>query len=572
MTFNLFGFKIGNDDLEAKRRALNKSSFVTPQSDDGAVTYEVGGAAYGTYFDLEGSARNDAELINRYREMSLQPEVDSAIIEIVNEAIVTEEQTVPIAISLDKLNYSEEVKEKIREEFDNILGLLDFNNEGQDIFKRWYIDGRLYYHMIIDKTKPHDGIQELRFIDPRHIQKRRDIKREIDPTTNVEVIADQAEYYIYSEESGYMDSVSNGIRIAPDSVCFVHSGIIDHRSKMVLSHLHKAIKPINQLRMVEDATVIYRLSRAPERRIFYIDVGALPKNKAEQYLKDIMAKYRNKLVYDATTGEIRDDKKFLSMMEDYWLPRREGGRGTEIQTLPGGQNLGEMEDVLYFQEKLYGSLNVPVSRLKSDNPLGGLGRAAEISRDELKFTKFIFSLRNRFSHLFDIILKTQLLLKGVISREDWPLIRQDIFYDFLKNTYFSELKELEIWKERIGVVRDSEDYVGKYYSKEFVRRKLLRQSDEDIEALNAEMYREENGQNVGQTDANGEGGSFDQQAADLNSEPMPAGPGDNTPGGGAPPEEAPPAGPPATGPQNVQASFRGPTASVRKLLRELDGK
>lgn len=557
MTFNLFGYKIGKDDANDERKKLiAKASFVVPQSDDGAVTVEAGGA-YGTYFDLEGSARNDAELIGRYREMSMQPEIDSAISEIINEAIVTEEQANPITVILDKLNYSEETKEKIREEFNNVLNLLDFNNEGQDIFKRWYIDGRLYYHMIIDKEHPEEGIQELRYIDARHIKKIREVKRDVDEN-NVPVLTNQVEYFVYQERDIIgIDSSNTGIKVAPDSICYVHSGQMDHRSGMILSHLHKVIKPVNQLRMVEDATVIYRLSRAPERRIFYIDVGSLPKMKAEQYLKDIMAKYRNKLVYDATTGEIRDDKKFLSMMEDYWLPRREGGRGTEIQTLPGGQNLGEMEDVRYFQEKLYASLNVPISRLKSDNPLGGLGRAAEISRDELKFSKFIFRLRNRFTQLFDTILKTQLMLKGVISRDDWKLIRQSIFYDFLKNTYFSELKDLEIWKERVNVLRDSEDYVGKYYSKEFVRRKLLRQNDEDIETLNAEMYREEQGGDMMQPP--GEGGAMDQQAGALNSEPMPPGPGDNvpTPEAGGPP------------PETLNAEFTYPISSIRRILREM---
>ena len=1029
MTFQLFGFKIGKDDPGDRKKILNRQSFVVPETDDGSVTVEAGGA-YGTYFDLEGTARNDVELISRYREMALQPEVDSAISEIVNEAIVTEEQTAPISVQLDKLNYSEEVKEKIRESFDDVMRLLDFNNEGQDIFKRWYIDGRLYYHMVIDKEKPHEGIQELRYIDPRKIKKIREVKKEIDKNS-VEVISDIQEYFVYNELGLESNNAANGVKIAPDSICYCHSGQIDHRSKMVLSYLHKAIKPVNQLRMVEDATVIYRLSRAPERRIFYIDVGALPKLKAEQYIKGIMAQYRNKLVYDAclsmdthiplldgreltlaematehqagkqnwvysadpatgaiapglvswagvtqqaaevlrvtfdnsesvictpdhhfpiigkgkvradelivgestialyrrkinsqtkdyeqiyqndtrkwefthravakfckgtttvpalvfqegfetkpkntlhhvdldrfnnnpsnlawvnfqdhltyhkqfakvasdafvaklrglpptefkqwsqqhgqyfknfwagvtpeeraeitqrrvdalrhhlaqdpvlaekftklahanvaaateahgllmqdpewktrkyqrvaegferakqtaewqqfcdgnsqrlkqrwqstsfraniiskraiklsfdkwmmdrvvgcakestgklgtwgdsiyqrvvqvpgfverfqalnvdyagnnldlqkgftpahlrklvkqfgyrnvshvreqyslynhrvvsierlpgqievgtltvdrderlhsfhnfatsagvfvcnSTGEIRDDKKFLSMMEDFWLPRREGGKGTEIQTLPGGQNLGEMEDVVYFQQKLYASLNVPISRLKADNPLGGLGRAAEISRDELKFSRFIFRLRSRFTQLFDVLLRTQLLLRGVIALEDWANIKQELFYDFLKDTYFAELKDLEIWKERVNVLRDSEDYVGKYYSKEFVRRKLLRQTDEDIESLNAEMYREEagidggmGGQDGGEGGPGGPGeGEMNQQANDLNSQPMPPGPADNGPGG----DEGGPGGP-----QPLQSEFKGPTAALRKILKEM---
>jgi len=487
MAFQLFGFRIGRD------KPIPVRSFAPPEQDDGAITIDSYGGIFGSYLDLDASTRNEVELITRYREMSLQPEIDNAINEIVNEAIVTEDMKAPVQLVLDKLNYSADVKNRIREEFDNILNLLDFNNEGQDLFRNWYIDGRIFLHVIIDEEHPEDGIKELRRIDPRRIRKVRQLRRDMSPA-NVEVISVEDEYYIFTENGIDGASANVGVRIALDSVVYAHSGVLDNRTGTILSFMHKAIKPLNQLRMIEDATVIYRLSRAPERRIFYIDVGNLPKLKAEQYMKEIMSRYRNKLVYDSVTGEIRDDKKFLSMMEDFWLPRREGGRGTEIQTLPGGANLGEMEDVHFFQDKLFNSLNVPVSRLKADNPFGGLGRAAEITRDELRFSKFIFRLRNRFTQILDDLLRVQLILKGICTREDWSYIRQRVFYDFLKDSYFAELKALEIFKERIAMVREAEDYVGKYISQAYVRRKLLRQTDEDIAQINAEMAAEGSGQ------------------------------------------------------------------------------
>lgn len=483
MAIKLFGYKIGKDEEQT-----DVKSFVPPQDDDAAVSV-VGGGVYGIYTDLEGTVRNDAELIRRYREMALQPECDAAIEDIVNETLVFGEEDYPVQIVLDKLQQPESIKKKIRDEYYYIMKLLDFNNQGYDIFRRWYVDGKLYYHMMIDTKNPKQGLKELRYIDPRKIRKVREAQK---PKT---VISQNAinhekptEYFIYSYK-GFNNDGNQGVKIAPDSICYVHSGITDKDGKVIVSHLHKAIKPLNQLRMLEDATVIYRISRAPERRIFYIDVGNLPKIKAEQYLREIMQKYKNKLVYDAQTGEIRDDRRFQTMLEDFWLPRREGGRGTEITTLPAGQNLGEIEDVLYFQKKLYKSLNVPTSRLEADNGFS-LGRASEITRDELKFSKFISRLRLRFSHLFDRLLETQLLLKGICTRAEWQAIKEEIAYDFINDMHFSELKEVEIMKERLGVLGEVDNYVGKYFSKAWVRKHVLRQTEDDVEELNKEMEEE----------------------------------------------------------------------------------
>ena len=417
--------------------------------------------------------------------MSMQPECDSAVEDVVNEAIVMTEEN-PIEIVLDDLKQPNSIKNKIREEFETILEMLDFSNKGYDIFRRWYVDGRLYHHIIINDKDPRDGIKELRYIDPRKIRKVREKVKSKDPRTGATIYnKEQKEYYLFNPK-GISSTSQQGVKIAVDSISHIHSGLMDSRNKMILGHLHKAVKPLNQLRMLEDATVIYRLARAPERRIFYIDVGNLPKMKAEQYLRDMMVKHKNKLVYDAATGEVRDDRKFMTMLEDFWLPRREGGRGTEITTLPGGQNLGEMEDVDYFRRKLYKSLNVPVTRMEADNQFN-LGRASEITRDEIKFNKFVQRLRNRFTHLFDGLLEIQLVLKGVLSRSDWEEMRNTIHYNFKEDNYFSELKETEIMTERLRLAGEIDPLVGKYYSMKWVRENILRMTEEEIKNVDQEI-------------------------------------------------------------------------------------
>ena len=480
MAIKLFGYKIGKDDVEAEQL----KSFVPPTDDDASVAIS-GGGVYGTYMDLEGQIRTDADLIKKYREMALQPECDAAIEDIVNESLVFEDGDYLVQIILDKLEQPESIKKKIRDEYHYIMKLLDFNNQGYDIFRRWYVDGRLYYHMVIDEKNPRSGLKEVRYIDPRKIRKVRENKRTDNRPGTADVTQRYHEYFIYSDK-GFARDGSQGIKIAVDSVCYTNSGITDKDGKVIVSHLHKAIKPLNQLRMLEDATVIYRISRAPERRIFYIDVGNLPKMKAEQYLREIMQKYKNKLVYDAQTGEIRDDRRFQTMLEDFWLPRREGGKGTEITTLQGGQNLGEIDDVLYFQKKMFKSLNVPVSRIESDNGFS-LGRASEITRDELKFGKFVSRLRLRFSHLFDKMLETQLLLKGVCTRKEWEQMKEEISYDYQSDSHFAELKNAELMKDRLGLLSDIDGYVGKYFSINYIRKNVLHQSEEDIKQMDEEM-------------------------------------------------------------------------------------
>ena len=483
----LFGFEISR-----KRQQIQDEQsrvFTPPQNDDGAVTIQSG-SYYGTYVDLDGVVRNEIELITRYREMSMQPELETAIDEIVNEAIVNDGSDTGIEIDTDNLKQPNSIKKKIRDEFEYMLKLLNFGNMGHDLFRRWYIDGRLFYHVVIDEERPDLGIQELRYIDPRKIRKIREIQKTKDPKTGMEIIKRQNEYYIYNER-GVIGTHSNmGTKIAVDSIVNVNSGLMDAKRTMVLSYLHKAIKPLNQLRMVEDASVIYRLSRAPERRVFYVDVGNMPTIKAEQYLRDIMVKYRNKLVYDSTTGEIRDDRKHMSMLEDFWLPRREGSKGTEISTLPGGANLGEMEDVKYFQNKLYKALGVPTSRLESQTGFS-LGRSTEITRDELKFTKFINRLRNKFSTLFDDLLRIQLLLKRVCTEEEWNEFKEDIWYDFKKDNNFDELKEAELLTNRLSLLGVVDPYVGRYFSKEWVRKNVLMQSDEDIQEIDEQIAQEQ---------------------------------------------------------------------------------
>ena len=488
--FNLFGFTISRDRIADEK--ATQQSFTPPQNDDGALTI-TSAAYYGTYVDLDGTAKNEVELISRYREMAMQPEIESAIDDIVNEAICQDDDGTTIKIVLDKLKQPEKIKNAIRAEFDTILKLLNYNNMAVDIFRRYYVDGRMYYHIIVDKTNPLDGIKELRYIDPRKLRKVREIKKRKDERTGAEIMDVINEYYIFNDKV-VTGSSSNygpvGVRITTDSIISVVSGLMDSRRAVVLSYLHKAIKPLNQLRMIEDATVIYRISRAPERRIFYIDVGNLPKQKAEQYLRDIMVKYKNKLVYDANTGEVRDDRKFLSMMEDFWLPRREGGKGTEISTLPGGQNLGELEDVKYFEKKLYKALNVPVSRLNPENTGFTLGRTSEITRDELKFAKFVDRLRNKFADMFDQALRVQCVLKGICTAEEWDEFKEHIYYDFIKDNNFTELKDAELMKERLSLLGAVDPYTGRYYSQAWIQRNVLRMNDDDIKKMQEEIDEE----------------------------------------------------------------------------------
>ena len=495
MAWNLFGYSLGKTPDVTQVENPSKQNLVIPQEkiDDGAITITQG-AYYGTYVDLEGSVRNELELITRYREMSLHPECAEAIEEIITEAVTQDEDGEIVDINLDKLLVPASIKKKITEGFDRIKSMLSFQDLGEDLFKRWYVDGRLYFQVVVDKEKPKDGVLELRYIDPRKIRKVREILKDRDPKTGVEFIKAISEYYVYNDRGltaqSYTASVNQGTRIATDSIVFVPSGLLDAKSTMVIGWLHKSIKALNNLRMVEDAVVIYRLSRAPERRIFYIDVGTLPKLKAEQYLKDIMSKYRNKLVYDANTGELRDERKHMSMLEDFWLPRREGSKGTEITTLPGGENLGKMEDVEYFQKKLYKSLNVPIGRLDTQSAGGGivgLGRVAEITRDEVKFNKFIQRLRNKFARLFDEALKQHMVLTGVCSVEEWATFREDISYDFKSDNNFSELRDAELLRERVTLLMQVQPFIGTYYSNAWVKRHVLHQSDELIKTIGDEI-------------------------------------------------------------------------------------
>ena len=488
----LFGFSI--EDTEPL--SPNAVSPVAPNDEDGVDHYASSGF-FGSYVDIEGVYRTEYELIKRYREMALHPEADSAIEDIVNEAIVSDSNDSPVQIELSNLNASDGIKKKIRSEFKYILDLLDFGKKSHEIYRNWYIDGRIFYHKVIDLKNPQEGIQDLRYIDAMKMRYvRQEKKQEKDKYINLNSTANSQdpmgfkwpeleEYFIYNPKQQYptgninATGASTGIKLAKDAVTYCTSGLVDRNKGNTLSYLHKSIKSLNQLRMIEDSLVIYRLSRAPERRIFYIDVGNLPKVKAEQYLRDVMMRYRNKLVYDANTGEIRDDKKYMAMLEDFWLPRREGGRGTEISTLPGGQNLGEITDIEYFKKKLYRSLNVPPSRMDGEGGFN-LGRSSEILRDELKFTKFVGRLRKRFSNMFNDMLKTQLLLKNVITPEDWEVMSEHIQYDFLYDNHFSELKESELFNERLNSAATAEPYIGRYFSQDYVRRKILHQTDEEI--------------------------------------------------------------------------------------------
>jgi hypothetical protein len=493
----IFGFEIKRpEDNE------NLKSFVEPDDADGSLSIAAAGpgAFFGTsYVDMEGAAKNEAELISKYRQMEQHPEVAKAIEDVVNEAIVVSDDQRVVDVNLDDTELSDKIKKIVSEEFQNILDLLDFSNKGYDTFNRWYVDGRIRYHVIVDEKNIKEGIQELRYIDPRKLRKVKEIAKSKSEDVDVVLKKVKNEYWIFNDKGFVSNSNTKaiadfssikGVKIAKDSIVECNSGILNENNTLILSHLHKAIKPHNQLRMLEDAAVIYRLSRAPERRVFYIDVGNLPKMKAEQYLRDMMVKHKNRLVYDATSGEIRDDRRHMTMMEDFWLPRREGGRGTEITTLPGGQNLGEMDDVMYFQKNLYKALNVPISRLEPESGFS-LGRASEISRDEIKFSKFIRRLRNRFSILFDEILEKQLILKNVMTIEEWKQIKNKIRYDFQEDNHFEELKHAEILRERIQTMRDLEEYVGKYYSQEWVRKNILMQSDDDIEKMDEQIAAED---------------------------------------------------------------------------------
>ena len=494
----LFGFSLDKDN-QKKKKQQGLISPVAPNNDDGTVTISAGGY-YGQYVDMEGVSRNEFEQIRKYREVSLHPEVDSAIDEVVNEAIVADGDDSPVEIELSNLEQSESIKKRIREEFNEIKRLLQFDKKCYHIFRRWYIDGRLYYHKVIDVNKPTEGIQELRYIDPLKIKKMREVKKKPAPGQGDAAklnYGEVNEYYLYNPKGVFNHKAAVslagndqlGVKIAPDAITFCTSGLMDMNQNLPLSYLHKALKAINQLRMIEDSLVIYRLSRAPERRIFYIDVGNLPKVKAEQYLREVMSRYRNKLVYDANTGEIRDDKKFMSMLEDFWLPRREGGRGTEITTLPGAQNLGELKDVEYFLKKLYKSLNLPPSRVGEEKGFS-LGRSNEILRDELKFIKFVGRLRKQFSHLFNDMLKTQLILKGVITSDDWEMMEQHIQYDYLFDNHFTELKEIEMIGERLNLVERMQPFLGVYYSNDHIKRQILQQKESEIEEIRIQIEAE----------------------------------------------------------------------------------
>ena len=505
MASKLFGFKIVSGESESKKGIVSP----VPENNEDSSDYFVSSGFYGQYVDIDGVYKSEADLIKRYREMALHPEVDSAIEDIINEAIVSDQNDSPVQLDLDNTPASDKLKELIREEFKHIKEMLDFDKKSHEILRNWYVDGRVFYHKVIDVNKPQEGIKELRYIDPlkiKYIRKLKSSDNNVSAVTkrildaNIPDTPEIEEYYLYDPMAytakdsatamGTFKDQLKAVKIAPDSITFCHSGLVDRNKQTILSYLHKSIKALNQLRMIEDSLVIYRLSRAPERRIFYIDVGNLPKIKAEAYLRDVMNRYRNKLVYNASTGEIRDDKKYMSMLEDFWLPRREGGRGTEITTLPGGQNLGELSDIEYFQKKLYRSLGIPESRIAGSGEGFNLGRSSEILRDEIKFTKFVGRLRKRFSNMFNDMLRTQLILKNIVSPEDWDQLADHIQYDFIYDNHFAELKDTELLTERLGVVAAIEPYLGKYFSIDYVKRYVLKQTDQEIVDLKKQMEKE----------------------------------------------------------------------------------
>ena len=487
----LFGWEL------KKKKGDKATSFVAPSDEEGTLDIAGGAGFFGQYLSYDKAARNDYELIRKYRQTSENPECDQAIEDIINEAITADETDISVAVNLDWVPLSMSIKKKIDDEFKEVLTLLQWKKKGHDIFRRWYIDGRIYFHKMIDEKSPRKGITEVRFIDPKFIKKIREIEKD-KVQGGVEIVKTTKEWYIYNEAGVYpalpaiggsTNMQAQGLKISADAIAYVPSGLYNPTTNQVYSLLQKAIKPTNQLRMIEDAVVIYRIARAPERRIFYIDVGNLPKPKAEAYMKDIMARYRNKVVYDSNTGEIMDDRNQMSMLEDFWLPRREGGRGTDVTTLSGGQNLGELEDIKYFQKKLYKSLNIPISRLESEGGFN-LGKSTEITRDEIKFSKFIQRLRKKFGELFQDMLKTQLILKGIITDEDWNKVKEFIVYDFKDDNHFQELKQIEILNERLTALQAVNDYVGTYYSVEYVRRYVLRQSDTEIEEIDKQIKQE----------------------------------------------------------------------------------
>ena len=484
----LFGYEI-----KRKKESDKAKSFVAPSDEEGTLDIAGGAGFFGQYLSYDKAARNEYDLIRKYRTTAENPECDQAIEDIINEAIIADELDLSVKLNLDWVPLSMGIKKKMVEEFNEILTLLQWKKKGHDIFRRWYVDGRIFYHKLVDESSLRKGITEVRYIDPKFIKKVREVNKVKQPNQPA-LVKQVKEWFLYNETGVYpvmgtstSGQGGEGIRISPDAIVYVTSGIYNPTTNQVYGHLQKAIKPTNQLRMIEDSVVIYRISRAPERRIFYIDVGNLPKPKAEAYLKDIMTRYRNKLVYDASTGEVKDDRNQMSMLEDFWLPRREGGRGTEITTLGGGQNLGELEDVKYFQKKLYKSLNIPISRLEDAGGGFNLGRSTEITRDEIKFSKFIQRLRKKFGELFQDLLKTQLILKGIITDEDWKAIKEYIIYDFQDDNHFQELKDMEILKERIQALNDVNEFVGTYYSVEYIRRYILRQSDTEIEEIDKQI-------------------------------------------------------------------------------------
>lgn len=485
-TLKLFGFEIKRTK-KGDRGKQELQSVVPPSDNDGSGYVTATAGHFGQYINMEGDeSKDNHQLILRYRGVAMHPEVDMAVDEIVNETISASELQSSLELSLDDIEAGDKIKDQVREEFENIIALLRFNEVGHELFRSWYVDGRSYHHLLVNEANTKAGIQEIRPIDAARIRKVREVKYKKDQMTGVKIVDNVDEFYIYEEKPGQTQS---GVKLSNDSISYVTSGMLDESKKKVVSHLHKALKPINQLRMMEDSLVIYRLARAPERRIFYIDVGNLPRGKAEQYMSDIMAKYRNKLVYDASTGQIKDDRKHMSMLEDFWLPRRENGRGTEITTLPGGENLGQIDDIVYFQKRLYRSLNVPINRLEQEAQFS-LGRSTEISRDEVKFQKFVDRLRRRFSWIFLGILRKQLLLKGIITEQDWEEWKDSLYIDFIKDNQFTELKEMEILRERIGIMNEITQYVGEYYSKEWVMRNVLRMSEDDIEDMKKEIEQE----------------------------------------------------------------------------------
>jgi hypothetical protein len=494
----IFGFNIGGKGKQLQVPEDQKlPSFAAPVDDDGASTVSNAVGHYGSFLDLDGAAKTEAELISRYRETAKYPDCDTAIEEVCSEAIAAEDDEEVVKLNLDDVKLSQNIRKVIEEEFDEVLNLLDFDSRAHDIFRRYYVDGRMYYHKLFDPKRPGDGIQELRYIDPRKIKKIREVEKQKDEKTGVEIYTKVKEYFVFSESGfsrtqGYSapNNTHLGVKIAPEAITFVTSGLIDLDRNIVMSHLDKAIKPTNMLRMAEDSMLIYRMARAPERRVFYVDVGNLPNVKAEQYLKNIMNRFRTKIVYDASTGEVKDDRKHMSMMEDFWLPRREGGQGTQVQTLEGAQNLGVIDDIQYYQTKLYGALNVPVSRMQGGNPLN-FGRQMEVTRDELKFAKFISRIRRKFTELFDDLLKTQLILKGIISLEDWDeMIKPMIKYVFASDIYWAEAKEIENLRNRVEILTELDPYIGVYYSKQWVRKNVLKQDDDEIDEIAKEINEE----------------------------------------------------------------------------------